>query len=128
MAIKGIGFLPVSVKKDQALELYKILANLNKKLGKLSSEVRHSIVNENFIQVFSLIESTQSTRIEGTQVTFTEVLEEINTKKKSSEIIEVENYQNALSEGIKLLREGEPISTRLIKKLHKILRLTLEEQ
>lgn len=121
MAIKGIGFLPVSVKKDQALELYKILANLNKKLGKLSSEVGHSIVNENFIQVFSLIESTQSTRIEGTQVTFTEVLEEINTKKKSSEIIEVENYQNALSEGIKLLREGEPISTRLIKKLHKIL-------
>ncbi|MDT2859664.1 Fic family protein [Lactococcus lactis] len=121
MAIKGIGFLPVSVKKDQALELYKILANLNKKLGKLSSEVSHSIVNENFIQVFSLIESTQSTRIEGTQVTFTEVLEEINTKKKSSEIIEVENYQNALSEGIKLLKEGEPISTRLIKRLHKIL-------
>ena len=80
MTLQGIKYLPVSVKKDEALSLYKSLAKVQEKLGELNSEISHSIVNKNFMQVFSLIESTQSTRIEGTQVTFTEVLEEKNTK------------------------------------------------
>jgi Uncharacterized conserved protein len=121
MVLQGIQFLPVTVNRDQALNLFKILADVNKKLGILSSELEHSIANENLMQVFSLIESTQSTRIEGTQVTFTEVLEEKGSKNHSSEIKEVLNYQEALSEGIEKLRGGYPLSTRLMKDLHKIL-------
>ena len=56
MTVKGIKFLPVSVKKEEALALYKLLANVQEKLGELNSEISHSIVNENFMQVFSLIE------------------------------------------------------------------------
>lgn len=121
MTVKGIKFLPVSVKKEEALALYKLLANVQEKLGELNSEISHSIVNENFMQVFSLIESTQSTRIEGTQVTFTEVLEEKDIKNKSSETTEVLNYQKALERGIDLLKSGNPISTRLLQEIHKIL-------
>ena len=121
MTLQGIKYLPVSVKKDEALSLYKSLAKVQEKLGELNSEISHSIVNKNFMQVFSLIESTQSTRIEGTQVTFTEVLEEKNTKNKSSEITEVLNYQKSLNRGIDLLKANNPISTRLMQELHRIL-------
>ncbi|MDR2975895.1 MAG: Fic family protein [Streptococcaceae bacterium] len=121
MAIKGIKYLPASVTKDEALRLYKLLAKVNHKLGELNAEVSHAIVNESFTQVFSLIESTQSTRIEGTQVTFTEVLGEKDKKRKSSDVIEVLNYQKALDEGFHLIKAGNPISTRMIKQLHKTL-------
>ena len=104
-------------KPKQLMELMHI----SEKLGELNPEISHSIVNKNFMQVFSLIESTQSTRIEGTQVTFTEVLEEKNTKNKSSEITEVLNYQKALNRGIDLLKANNPISTRLMQELHRIL-------
>lgn len=66
-------------------------------------------------------ESVQSTRIEGTQVTFTDLLEEKNKKKQRWEIIEVNNYFKALNEGYDAIKKGDPISTRLIKRLHKIL-------
>lgn len=71
--------------------------------------------------MLSLKESVQSTRIEGTQVTFGDLIHETSKKNKSSEVIEVENYMEALSEGVDLIYSGNPISTRLIKSLHKIL-------
>lgn len=120
MSIKGISLLPPSVTTRQALDILQILAETNKNIGMLRSEFSHSIVNDFLISVFSLQESVQSTRIEGTQVTFQEMLEP-NSKKDSWERQEVINYQNALKIGTEKIRNGEPISTRLIKELHSIL-------
>jgi Fic family protein len=63
-------------------------------------------------------EAVHSTKIEGTQATFDEVLEvEAESKKNSIDVQEVLNYNQALNEGIIALGQL-PISTRLFKKLH----------
>lgn len=120
MAKKGIKFLPFSITANQAINLYKLLSETNLVLGQLKSEFQHAIVNDALISMFSLKESVQSTRIEGTQVTFTEMLEASN-KKASWEQQEVHNYQEALNVGVDQIKHGYPISTRMIKDLHKIL-------
>lgn len=120
-AIRGIDLLPPKVTLQQALELYKKIAQIKSSIGKLNAELEHSIVNAQLIQMLTLNESVQSTRIEGTQVTFADMIEDATKKNKSTEVIEVENYQKALSTGISLIKNGMPISSRLIKQLHTIL-------
>lgn len=119
--IKGIGLLPPIVTTSQALQLYKKVAKIKSSIGKLNSELEHSMVNSQLIQMLTLKESVQSTRIEGTQVTFADMIEETTKKNKSNDVVEVENYMEALSEGIELIKNGMPISSRLIKQLHKVL-------
>lgn len=121
MAIKGIKMLPPCVKNEDALEIYEILARVNAKLGSIKSEFNHSVIGHQLVQTLSLSESVQSTRIEGTQVTFTDAVEEKNNSNPSWEFIEIYNYQEALEEGTRLIKQGYPISTRMIKKLHKVL-------
>lgn len=121
MVLKGIDLLPPIVSTKQALLLYKKVSQIKTSIGKLNSELDHSIVNDQLIQILSLRESVQSTRIEGTQVTFADMIDEATKKNKSSEVTEVENYQKALSRGIERIHNGYPISTRLILELHKIL-------
>lgn len=119
--IKGIDLLPPVVEISDALKLYQKVANIKTMMGKLNSELTHSMINSQLIQILTLNESVQSTRIEGTQVTFADLIEETTKKNKSNEVVEVENYMTALSEGIDLIQAGNPISTRLIQTLHKIL-------
>lgn len=69
-------------------------------------------------------EAVFSSKIEGTQATFEEVLEfEANPKKKTEkyeDIQEVINYRKAMNMAIDKLNEF-PLSSRLIKEIHKIL-------
>lgn len=121
MVIKGIERLPIDVSTEDAIRILSVLAAVNTKLGKLESEFKHAVVSQPLIQMLSLSESVESTKIEGTQVTFTDMVEEKDKKERKWEIIEVENYQYALQEGFSRVRQGYPISTRLIKELHKML-------
>lgn len=121
MVLKGIDLSSPIISVQQGLSLYKKVAQIKTSIGKLNSELDHSIVNDQLIQALSLRESVQSTRIEGTQVTFADMIDEATKKNKSSEVTEVENYQKALAIGIERIRNGYPISTRLILQLHKIL-------
>lgn len=121
MAIKGVDLLPPVVSKDEALKLYKKVAQVKPLIGTLNAELEHSLVSDSLIQIFSLKESVESTRIEGTQVTFTDIIEQATKEQKSSEVIAVENYQKALSKGIEAIERDEPISTRLILELHRTL-------
>ncbi|SFC10419.1 Fic family protein [Alkalibacterium subtropicum] len=120
-AVKGIELLPPKVSVSQVLQLYKKIAKIKSSIGKLNSELEHSVVKSQLIQMLSLRESVQSTRIEGTQVTFADMIEEATKKNKSNEVVEVNNYMEALSKGIDIINNGTPISSRLIKQLHKIL-------
>ncbi|WP_238985069.1 Fic family protein [Bacillus kwashiorkori] len=121
MAIKGVAKLPISVDTKDALEIFALLPTVSNKLGRLEEKFNHSIVSESLIQILTLSESVESTRIEGTQVTFSDLMEEINDKNPRWEIMEVSNYQQALQHGYERIINGYPISTRLIKELHRIL-------
>ena len=81
-AIRGIDLLPPKVTLQQALELYKKIAQIKSSIGKLNAELEHSIVNAQLIQMLTLNESVQSTRIEGTQVTFADMIEDATKKIK----------------------------------------------
>lgn len=120
-AIQGITKLPISVKNTEALKIFEILAETNLKIGQISTKLNCSIVNKALVQIFSLNESVKSARIEGTQVTFSDIIEEKKKKNQRLEIVEVMNYQEALYKGSEMISQGVPITSKLIKELHKIM-------
>ncbi|MFZ2464878.1 MAG: Fic/DOC family N-terminal domain-containing protein, partial [Caldibacillus thermoamylovorans] len=121
MAVLGLKKLPISLTTDAALKIFTILPNISNKLGRLEEKFKYSIVSDGLIQILSLRESVESTRIEGTQVTFSDMREEKNDKHPRWEIQEVSNYQKALTLGYERIQNGYPISTRLFKELHQTL-------
>lgn len=121
MAKQGIQMLPPAISQSQAIELLRKLADTNMIIGSMKNEFRHSLVGDALINLFTLSESVQSTRIEGTQVTFTDVIDPTPEQKKSKEHREVINYQNALKDGLEQIKRGDPFSTRMLLRLHKIL-------
>lgn len=82
----------------------------------------HQIDNiTNLLELFSLKEAVESTKIEDTQITMDEMLNyRAAENRATSDILEVVNYIKALNTGIVLL-ERYPISGNLIKELHKVL-------
>ncbi|MBZ6008415.1 Fic family protein [Leuconostoc gelidum subsp. aenigmaticum] len=118
VAIKGINLLPPTVTTTEALTLYKKVAIIKSKIGRLNAELAHSIVDSHLLQLLALNESVQSTRIEGTQVTFADMIDDDDKKNKRTAVAEVDNYREALSFGIELIKNGNPISTRLIQQIH----------
>lgn len=70
------------------------------------------------VQALALNESVQSTRIEGTQVTFADMIDDVAKRNKRSEVLEVTNYQKALELGIDLIQANNPITSRMIRRLH----------
>lgn len=113
--------LPVIISNKSAINIYKKLAEVNKKIGKLDTTLKKSIVNKSILSLLTYNESVQSTRIEGTQVTFFEIMENKNKKTKSWQEIEVFNYNDAVKYGVKEIENGAVISSSFIKKLHQIL-------
>ncbi|MFA9397388.1 MAG: Fic family protein [Clostridiaceae bacterium] len=100
---------------NKVVEASKDIAIYNEKLK--NSKVRPELL----LDLLSLKEAVESTKIEGTQVTMDEMLEHrAEEKKPTQDINEVLNYYKALEKGEKLLRDL-PISTRLIKEIHGIL-------
>lgn len=121
MPIRGIQKLPIRISMEQALELFMKLASVSAEISRLDEKLRHSIVRSDLVNTLALNESVQSTKIEGTQVTFTEMVNDLHTSKRKQENIEVLNYQKALAIGQERIRNGYPVTTRLILDLHKIL-------
>lgn len=121
MTLRGIKKLPVILDQAQALLLYKKLASVNKLLGRLDAVLEVSIINTSILSLLSYNESVQSTRIEGTQVTFHEIMETAKSGAKNWQQKEVFNYKRAIDFGFNRLRNRDVISTRLLKELHKIL-------
>lgn len=121
MAIEGVDLLPPKVTTREALDLYKKVGSIKSAIGRLNAVLHHSIIDKDIIQILSLQESVQSTRIEGTQVTFADMIEEATHERKSKEVTEVLNYRKAMDRGIELLQAGNPISSKMIRELHSIL-------
>lgn len=113
--------LPISNLLDMQHLMFPLMeagtriAVYNEKLK--STKVDHT----NLLELFSLKEAVESTKIEGTQITMDEMLNYRAVEKKATnDILEVVNYIRALREGTILLGKY-PICGTLIKKLHKVL-------
>lgn len=113
--------LPISINSQQAAHLFMKLANVSSEVGRLDEKFKRSILKSDLINTLALKESVQSTRIEGTQVTFTDMVEKSHKSEQKWEHIEVLNYQKALTIGQERIANGYPLSTRLILELHGIL-------
>lgn len=121
MAIQGISKLPIAIKQHEAAQLFMKLANISSEIGRLDEKFKRSILKSDLINTLALNESVQSTRIEGTQVTFTDMVEQSHKVNIKWEHIEVKNYQRALTIGQERILNGYPLSTRLILELHSTL-------
>ena len=74
------------------------------------------------IEKYALREAVLSSQIEGTQSTMVEVLQNETNINAKMDILEVRNYQRALSYGIDQIKnDGLPLSARLLRNCHKIL-------
>ncbi|MGO2118465.1 MAG: Fic family protein [Fusobacterium sp.] len=111
------GLLPLNLSNEILIRLYKKAIEARTKLTEFSTLLDRNLISENLMCLFSLNESVQSTKIEGTQATFDEVMESEVTKKYSLNVMEVINYMHTLDLGVNLLKTL-PISTRLILRLH----------
>lgn len=114
----NLPLLPLTFDAETQLAFYKKVVEATAKLEMLKQKLRYSLVNESFIQLLTLQESVQSTRIEGTQVTFSEMLEDSIDQQQDWEKVEVRNYQKALKLGVETIQIGYPLTERLIRDMH----------
>lgn len=113
--------LPIHFDSETELGFYKKVVDASSMIERLNQKLHYSPVNKSFMQLISLKESVQSTKIEGSQVTFSDMLEEQIDEKDNWERIEVNNYKKALDIGIETIQNGYPLTEKLIRKMHRIL-------
>ncbi|MEA2088293.1 MAG: Fic family protein [Patescibacteria group bacterium] len=118
-------FLPSLINREFDIENKKIfiyLEEANRFLGELNAYGTLVPDVNFFIQMHVVSEAVSSSKIEGTKTGMDEALlsvDEIDPEKRD-DWQEVKNYIKAMNDGIANLKKL-PVSTRLIKKTHKIL-------
>lgn len=93
-------------------------------LGRLDSTTRLLPETDIFLYMYIRKEAVLSSQIEGTQSSLTELLLfEMGGRPGVSvdDVQEVSNYVAALNHGLKLVRDGLPISLRLFREMHRVL-------
>jgi Fic family protein len=125
---KGAGFryfVPEEIDREwnwQDGTLSELLERAARKLGELNAFARLVPNIDLFIHLHIMKEAVLSSRIEGTHTNMDEALlpiDEIEPEKRD-DWNEVQRYTSAMNEGIEKLA-GVPISTRLLKEIHKTL-------
>ncbi len=112
--------LPPNISIEELFKLQPKLLEATKLLSKTDEMLRLSPISTFIVGYFSMKESVQSTKIEGTQATFSEVLEANANKTENNDIREVNNYNEALAFGTDYIKQY-PITTRLFHQLHSII-------
>lgn len=112
--------LPLNLESYEIIEILKKESDARAKLERFNSMLERSIIKNEILMLFSLDESIQSTKIEGTQATFSDVIESEVSGKKNQDVQEVDNYFRAINTGHRML-STIPICTRLFHELHKII-------
>ncbi len=118
-------YVPFQLPNNELLDINKLINKVikaNTDIAIYNEKLKSSRIRpELLLNLLSLREAIESTKIEGTQVTMDEMLDYRAEKKgPNSDIAEVLNYYEALEIGEELLKTL-PISTRLIKRVHEIL-------
>lgn len=100
--------------------LVNSLSRADHVLGQLSSESNRLPNPYLFTRVFAAREAVLSSKIEGTQSTITEILEDyagLGVDRDPDDLQEVKNYVTALNYGIDRL-DALPLSLRLLREIH----------
>ena len=118
-------YVPFSLPIDNLINVNEFINELieaNKLIGVYQMLLSKTKIDTNLLLTpITLQEAIQSTKIEGTQITLDDMLEyQADESNKNTDINEVINYSMALRTGVDLLKRI-PISSRLIKEMHKIL-------
>lgn len=116
-------FVPKPLPPEPALQLDQEALNLLQQaslnLGRLNGLASVIQDPDLFVYLYVRKEALLSSQIEGTQCSLEDVLGESDATK-ADDIEEVSNYVAAMNQGLERLHEL-PISTRLIKEMHKVL-------
>jgi len=120
-------FIPAPLPPDPSLHLddesLVLLSNADMALARLDG-ISYVLPNPDlFILMYEKKEAVLSSQIEGTQSSLADVLDYeagARASRKNSDTKEVMNYLAALGHGIKRL-EKLPLSSRLLREIHKIL-------
>ena len=118
-------FIPEPIHKAWHLEdmqVINLLSQADRQMGRLDMYSEYTPNIDLFISMHVLKEATQSSKIEGTQTSLEEALQEKDDVHADhrNDWEEVQNYLKALHFAIDSL-DRLPLSSRLIKKTHKVL-------
>ena len=113
--------LPFKIESQDLVKLYQETTKTVEFLAKWRNDLATIPCANELLSVFSMIEAVESTRIEGTQTTLSDVYEDIAKKKTTIDTNEVLNYNKALQYGIDEIQKHELLTIRTIKKIHELL-------
>jgi Fic family protein len=104
--------------------LHKLLEEANRAIGGLDGVATIMRDTQLFLHMYVRKEALLSSQIEGTQSSFADLL--LHESKEApgvplDDVQEVSNYVAAMSHGLARLRDGFPLSLRLIREIHGIL-------
>lgn len=106
-------------------DLITLIGKFHSALSNYNGALSHLINPQILLAPMTTKEATMSSKIEGTQATFTEVLQHDAGEKfdtyKRQEIQEVLNYRSAISYATELLKERPFIHLNMVRDIHKVL-------
>lgn len=108
----------------QMERLYRLLDDANRALGRLDGVTSILPDTPLFLYMYIRKEALLSSQIEGTQSSLSELLlfeSDDAPGVPLDDVQEVSNYVAAMNHGLARIREGFPISLRLIREIHEIL-------
>jgi Fic family protein len=116
--------LPPSSKALDVASLQAILAEANQAVGRLDGMTSALPDLKLFLYSYVRKEAVLSSQIEGTQSSLSDLLLYENAETPGvplGDVQEVSNYVGALNHGLKRMRDGFPLSLRLIREIHEVL-------
>lgn len=121
-------FVPDPLPPLAALELgerhFELMEKANRALGRLDGMAALLPDTSLFLYFYVRKEALLSSQIEGTQSSFADLLLFESAEVPGvplDDVVEVSNYVAALDHGLKRLKEGFPLSLRLIREIHEVL-------
>lgn len=120
-------YIPAPLPPVPALSLdtlHVLLEQANQALGRLDGLATVLPALPLFIYAYVRKEAVLSSQIEGTQSSLSDLLLYENTEAPGvpiEDVQEVSNYVAALNHGMTRIREGFPLSLRLIREIHEVL-------
>ncbi|AHE97110.1 Fic family protein [Thioalkalivibrio paradoxus] len=120
-------FVPPALPPDPAIRmdrLYRPLENANRALGRLDGVTSILPDTPLFLYMYVRKEAILSSQIEGTQSSLSDLLffeSEEAPGVPLDDVQEVSNYVAAMDHGLARIRDGFPVSLRLIREIHETL-------
>ncbi len=121
-------FVPKPLPPEPALQWSDSLQGVNQSagvaLGRLAGVTGLLPNSQLFLYSYVRKEAVLSSQIEGTQSSLSELLlfeNDAATGVPSDDVVEVSNYVAAMEHGLKRLKDGSPLSLRLLREVHGVL-------